>query len=119
MQTMNRTISRQDLQAKLDGKQPPVLIEALPERYYREGHLPGALHLPHDRVRELAPSLLPDKGASIVAYCASATCQNSHIAAATLSAMGYGNVSVYAGGKQDWVEAGLALHKDGSGAVAA
>jgi rhodanese-related sulfurtransferase len=106
---MNRTISRQDLQAKLQGGQPPVLIEALPERYYLEGHLPGAVHLPHDRVRELAPGLLPDRSASIVAYCASATCQNSHIAADTLRAMGYSDVSVFAGGKQDWVEAGLAL----------
>jgi rhodanese-related sulfurtransferase len=108
---MNRTISRQDLQAKLESRQPLVLIEALPERYYLEGHLPGALHLPHDRVRELAPSLVPDRSASIVAYCASAACQNSHIAAETLRAMGYSDVSVYAGGKQDWVEAGLALDK--------
>jgi rhodanese-related sulfurtransferase len=108
---MNRTISRQDLQAKLESRQPLVLIEALPERYYLEGHLHGALHLPHDRVRELAPSLVPDRSASIVAYCASTTCQNSHIAADTLRAMGYSDVSVYAGGKQDWVEAGLALDK--------
>jgi rhodanese-related sulfurtransferase len=116
---MTRTISRQDLHAKLKTKQPLVLIEALPERYYLEGHLPSALHLPHDRVRELAPGLLPDKAAAIVTYCASATCQNSHIAADILRAIGYSNVSVYAGGKQDWVEAGLALDKAGPGARAA
>jgi rhodanese-related sulfurtransferase len=116
---MTRTISRQDLLAKLETKQPLVLIEALPERYYLEGHLPGALHLPHDRVRELAPGLLPDKAATMVTYCASATCQNSHIAAETLRAMGYSDVSVYAGGKQDWVEAGLPLEVGRAGAQAA
>jgi rhodanese-related sulfurtransferase len=115
---MTHTISRQDLLARLLGKQPVVLVEALPESYYLKGHLPGALHLPHDRVRALAPALLPDKSAAIITYCASATCQNSHIAADTLRAMGYADVSVYAEGKQDWSETGLPL-ETGSAARAA
>jgi rhodanese-related sulfurtransferase len=113
---MTRTISRQDLLTRLLSKTPPVVVEALPEGYYIKGHIPRAVHLPHDRVRALAPALLPDRNAAIVAYCASATCQNSHIAADTLRAMGYTDVSVYAEGKQDWTEAGLPLE---TGAVAA
>jgi rhodanese-related sulfurtransferase len=84
-----------------------ILVEALPERYYLDRHLPGALHLPHDEVAQLAPGLLKDKTADIVVYCANASCQNSHIAANALIALGYRNVSVYAEGKQDWIEAGL------------
>jgi 3-mercaptopyruvate sulfurtransferase SseA len=45
--------------------------------------------------------------AEIVVYCANRQCQNSHIAAHHLSVLGYTNVSVYTGGKQDWEEAGL------------
>ncbi|KAB2911019.1 MAG: rhodanese-like domain-containing protein [Hyphomicrobiaceae bacterium] len=109
---MTRTISREQLQAEIAILKPaPVLIEALPEKYFLDGHLPGALHLPHDQVRRLALRLLPDKGAAIVAYCASKTCQNSHIAAETLRAMGYTSVRVYAEGKQDWIEAGLPIEK--------
>ncbi len=52
---------------------------------------------------------VPDTSTEVVVYCASATCQNSHIAARILDQIGYGNVSVFAGGKQAWVEAGLAL----------
>lgn len=89
-----------------------TLVEALPEQYYRDWHLPGARHLPHDQVRQLAPSVLPDKGAEIVVYCASASCQNSHIAAKVLEQLGYTRVSVYAGGKQDWQEAGLPVERD-------
>jgi rhodanese-related sulfurtransferase len=37
------------------------------------------------------------------------TCQNSHQAAERLAELGYSNVAVYAGGKQDWKEAGLRL----------
>lgn len=103
-----KLIDRSTLQQSLDRV---TLLEALPEKYYRDGHLPGAKHLPHDQVRQLAPGLLPDKSAAIVVYCASATCRNSHIAAQVLAQMGYTNVAVYAGGKQDWQEAGLPLER--------
>ena len=106
---MNRTISRQSLHAMIESGRPPMIVEALGEGYYVKGHLPGAINIPHDQVRALAPELLPDKSAAIVTYCASATCQNSHIAADTLRAMGYTNVSVYVEGKQDWADAGLPL----------
>ena len=106
---MNRTISREELYIKLSSASRPVLVEALPEKYYVARHLPGALHLPHDRVDTLAIGLLPAKAAQIVVYCANRQCQNSHIAAHRLSMLGYTDVSVYAGGKQDWEEAGLSF----------
>lgn len=107
---MPKIITRQLLQARLAAS-APVLLEALPAKYYEQGHLPGALHFPHDEARARAGDLVPDKTAEIVVYCASDTCQNSHIAAATLTALGYTNVSVYAAGKKDWVEAALPLQK--------
>jgi rhodanese-related sulfurtransferase len=116
---MAKSIDRKELQAKLASTTPPILVEALPARYFLDGHLPGALHMPHDRVRALAPVLLPDTSADIIVYCASSTCQNSHIAAETLASLGYAKVHVYAGGKQDWVEAGLELEKGGTAQSAA
>ncbi len=104
---MSRTITREELRIKLASTDRPVLVEALPEKYYAAKHLPGALHLPHDQVDALAPAVLPHKNATIVVYCANRQCQNSHIAAHRLSVLGYTDVSVYAGGKQDWEEGGL------------
>jgi len=95
-----------------------VLVEALPEKYFRDGHLPGARHLPHDQVARLAATVLPEREAEIVVYCASNTCQNSHIAARRLEQLGYTRVAVFAGGKKEWVEAGLSL-EPGIGAVVA
>jgi rhodanese-related sulfurtransferase len=103
-----KLIDRSTLQQRL-GK--ATLVEALPEKYWRDWHLPGAKHLPHDRVKELAAAALPDRNAEIVVYCASHTCQNSHIAARVLVQMGYANVAVYPGGKQDWQEAGLPVEQ--------
>ena len=56
---MTRTISRQDLQARIERKEPVIILEALPESYYLKGHLPGALNLPHERVPKLPRNLCP------------------------------------------------------------
>jgi rhodanese-related sulfurtransferase len=105
------TITRDELKTVLDSGAPFTLLEALPEKYYRHGHLPGARLFPHDQASLLAATVLPDKQAKIVVYCASATCLNSHQAAETLSALGYANVRVYVEGKADWQAAGLTLER--------
>jgi rhodanese-related sulfurtransferase len=105
------TITRNELKQALENSTPLTLLEALPEKYYRHGHLPGARLFPHDRARELAPASLADKGAAIVVYCASATCLNSHQAAQTLTELGYTDVRVYVEGKADWQAAGFALER--------
>jgi rhodanese-related sulfurtransferase len=70
--TMDATISTRDLKAKLDRKQITVVETLAPERY-RESHIPGALNIPPEQTKDLAPQLLPNKNAEIVTYCA-----NSH-----------------------------------------
>jgi rhodanese-related sulfurtransferase len=100
-------ITLEELRARLQANPDLVLVEALPEMYYADAHLPGAVNIPHDAVDELAPAVLPDRDAEIVVYCANGPCANSGIASARLLALGYANVSDYHEGKQDWTEAGL------------
>jgi rhodanese-related sulfurtransferase len=66
---MDRIVSTKDLKSKLDRKQLTVVETLAPERY-REAHIPGALNIPPERIKELAPQLLPNKDAEIVTYCA-------------------------------------------------
>jgi rhodanese-related sulfurtransferase len=115
---MSKTLTRQELQARMGANPALVLLEALPEKYYRDWHLPGARHFPHDQARALAPIVAPDQASEVVVYCASSTCQNSHIAARVLQQLGYANVAVYAGGKEDWSEAGMPVAKDAAEAAA-
>lgn len=103
------TVSRTQLQEMLASDEPPIVVEALPPQYYDEGHIPGAIRINKDEVDQLAPTLLPDRDAQIVIYCASPTCQNSTIVARKLSFMGYTNIHEYADGKSDWTDAGLPL----------
>lgn len=104
-----KTITCPELAAKLASSARPILIEALPARYFQQGHLPGALNLNVDEVRAKANTLLADKTADIVVYCASPSCNNSDQVAVQLSALGYTQVSVFKGGKSQWQEAGHAL----------
>jgi rhodanese-related sulfurtransferase len=71
MRVVAATISREDLKAKLDQGDNFILVETLSEEQYQHTHLPTAVNLPPDRVRELAPEILPDKEADIVVYCGS------------------------------------------------
>jgi rhodanese-related sulfurtransferase len=109
---MKTRITREELRARLEAGTPTILFEALPERYHREGHLPAALPIDHENVRDTAAALVPDKHATIVVYCASATCRNSDMAANQLDALGYTDVRVYVEGKKDWLEAGLPVVRE-------
>ena len=70
---MLATISRHELKTKIDREDKFLLVETLPRTAYQHAHLPGAINLPPDQVKELAPTLLPDKAADIVVYCAKPT----------------------------------------------
>jgi rhodanese-related sulfurtransferase len=103
-----RSINREELLSLLSNPHT-VLLEALPAKYFNDGHIPGARWFPHDRARELAPVAIARKADPVVVYCASATCMNSKAAAKLLTDLGYSDVRVYEGGKADWADAGLAF----------
>ena len=70
---MVATITRAELRQKIEQGDEFQLVETLPRAAYDHAHLPGAINLPPDQVKELAPKLLPDKAADIVVYCSSPT----------------------------------------------
>ena len=113
---MSNEITYEELLAKIQNRSrldanPSgfALAEILPPQYYVSGHLPGAINLPLDALDGNLDGVLPSKDGEIIVYCASATCQNSHIAARKLASLGYGNVRVVAGGKALWSQAGQPL----------
>ena len=69
---MVETISREELRAKIERGDDFLLVETLPEEYYRRTHLPGAVNLPTEEVGERADEFIPHREAEIVVYCMSA-----------------------------------------------
>jgi rhodanese-related sulfurtransferase len=102
-----KTISAQTLYAAIQSGHAPMLLEALPQRYFDQKHLPGAILFPHDEVAQRAAEVIPSRTTPVAVYCASRSCQNSRIAAQRLIQLGYSDVAVYEGGKQDWEEHGF------------
>ena len=66
---MEKVISTKDLKAKLEHKGAVTVLETLAPERYREAHIPGALNIPPERIKELAPSMLPNKDSEIATYC--------------------------------------------------
>lgn len=106
-----KIINGKDLKQRLDTEHDLVILEALPENYYRTGHIPGALQLTPHHVDALADRLIPHKDSPVVVYCASDACDYSHVSARRLQKLGYQDVMVYSGGKKDWQELGFNLTK--------
>lgn len=104
-------ISRSELKEKIDQGDDFQLVEVLSPDAYQEGHLPGAINIPGDRIRETAADRLPRKDREIVVYCASPSCRASPRAAGVLTQMGYTNVKDYPGGKEHWREGGLPMEE--------
>jgi rhodanese-related sulfurtransferase len=91
-----------------------VIVDALPPMAYAHSHLPGAINLPP---ATLDPAVvarrIPDLNTEIVVYCASPDCEDSHVTAQRLQALGYTNVHHYPGGKNEWRDASLPLERAG------
>ena len=107
---MPTRITRDDLQALLIHHGRPVLVEALGAAFYADAHIPGAINIPPGQVERLASKLIPNRDAPIVVYC-SGSCSSADAVARQLEAVGYTDVAVYVGGKEDWVEHGLPVER--------
>ncbi|MFB4269654.1 rhodanese-like domain-containing protein [Nonomuraea sp. GTA35] len=95
------------------------LVEALLADAFAAEHIPGARNVPGQVSAELAAQVAPDRAATVVLYCSGPYCNRSKMAAAAFARLGYADVRVYAGGKQDWAEAGLAFEGNRAPAPAA
>ena len=93
-----------DVKARLENGQRPVLLDVREREEYREGHLEGALALPRGFLEMRVEEAVPDKSAPVVAYCAGGV--RSLIAARTLKEMGYTDIRSMAGGYTAWKNAG-------------
>ena len=107
---MPARITREDLKARLASKGRPLLVEALGAAFYADAHIPGAINIRPGQVVRLAPKLIADLDAPIVVYC-SGSCSSADTVARQLEALGYADVCVYVGGKEDWVEHGLPVER--------
>jgi rhodanese-related sulfurtransferase len=100
-----RTISRDDLKAKLDRGDDFKLVMALNRWAFDAKHIPGSLHF--DTPEATYAALRPDD--EIVVYCSNVDCISSVALYRELVDRGYRDVRRYAGGLLEWEDSGLPL----------
>lgn len=66
---------------------------------YASGHIPRAINVANEDIKDIEPAQLPEKNQVIYVYCRSGN--RSKQAAAKLAAMGYTNI-IEIGGIMDW-----------------
>ena len=80
-----------------------TLIDVREESEFAAGHIPGAIHLSKGVIERDIESVIPDQDERLVLYCGGG--YRSAIAAESLVAMGYTNVTSMDGGWRGWRDA--------------
>lgn len=103
-----RTIERDELQRRIDAHDPRFrLVMTLGDWEFRTKHIAGSLHFKD--ASEMLSVLRKDD--EIVVYCTNPPCLASLAAYNRLVQEGYTNVRRYAGGIEDWENAGLPFER--------
>ncbi|GAA1597992.1 rhodanese-like domain-containing protein [Kribbella hippodromi] len=81
-----------------------VLVDSRSQESWDQGHVPGAIHLPHREIADRAASVVPD-GVTVVTYCWGPGCNAATQAALAFARLGY-PVKEMIGGFEYWVREG-------------
>jgi rhodanese-related sulfurtransferase len=84
-----------------------VLLDVRSPMLFEQGHVPGAINLPHRKIIASRMSDYP-KSTMFVTYCAGPHCNGAAHAAAKLARLGFA-VKLMAGGMTGWLDEGFEL----------
>ena len=94
-------------EAVSSGQQDFVLFDARSPELYAQGHVPGAINMPHRKIVDVKLRDYPNDTLFVV-YCAGPHCNGAHRAAYRLAKLGR-PVKLMAGGITGWIDEGFAL----------
>lgn len=87
------------------------IINVLPSAAFKKEHIPGSVNIPveNPEFEKQVASLVGDKSAPVVVYCANTSCDASPKAARKLEQAGFRNVYDFEAGLQGWKDAGFSV----------
>ena len=92
-------ITAQEAKQIMDTEEGYIILDTRTQAEYDEGHIPGAIVIPHDEITDRAEEELPDKDQLLLVYCRSG--RRSKLAAEALVELDYTNIKEF-GGIIDW-----------------
>jgi rhodanese-related sulfurtransferase len=92
-------ITAEEAKQIMDREEGYIILDTRTQAEYDEGHIPGAIVIPHDEITDRAEEELPHKDQLLLVYCRSG--RRSKLAAEALVKLGYTNIKEF-GGIIDW-----------------
>ncbi len=107
----NDDISQQDLQKIMASanKTSIVLLDVRTPEEYAEGHVPGAINISHNQIKENLNKLIAHKNDTVVVYCRSG--HRAGIAKGILAENGFTKLRHLTGDMNGWYAAKLPIEK--------
>lgn len=90
----------------------PVVVDVRDAAGWRQGRIPGAVHIPLPELVDRIGEVAPGRDAAIVVYCWGPGCNGSTRAALALAQTGYTQVRELIGGFEYWAREGLSIVTD-------
>ena len=103
------TISSTQLEKQIRGGQTALILDVRSPEEYAEGHIPGAINMPHDQFPERASELDVSQSDPIIIYCHSG--RRARLVEESLASEGYTKVIDLSGHMVGWRKAGLPIEK--------
>lgn len=104
-----RQVSLEELERRLAAHEPLTLLDVREKDEWRQGFVPGAVHVPRGFLEMQVEAKIPDKTTPIVVYCAGGI--RSAFAARTLVELGYSRVESANPGFVRWKDLGFPVEK--------
>ena len=102
-------ISNQEVYQQIKAKKAPLILDVRSEEEYLEGHIPGAVLIPHSQLAERVEELSAYKDQPVYVYCRSG--RRAGIAEEYLQEAGFSQLYHIEGDMNAWQEAKLLLEK--------
>jgi rhodanese-related sulfurtransferase len=107
-------ISSEDLAGRLQ-HDAPLVLDVRTSAEFRDGHIAGAINIPHDEIASRWPALNAPADDEVIVYCG--TGRRAGLAQQALEALGYMRTRILEGGFEAWKKAGLPVVKESSNAT--
>jgi phage shock protein E len=98
-------ITAAQLAERIGADSAPLVLDVRSRDEYTQGHIPGAVNIPHDELFERLAELPIEKSEEVVVHCKSG--RRAGMAEEVLSESGYSNVRNLSGHWEGWQQAGL------------
>lgn len=89
-----------------------VFVDARSVANFRRGHIPGALNVPANRVKQGLSILPNNKETLLITYCGNIECPNAYQLMNALLAHDYRNVKMFSQGLKGWQALGYPLETE-------